>query len=152
MRMSSRAMSRDPVAKALRQLHGIPRLSLGMTKLECLWTFSLFIRMMEFHVRNGRDARNRKETGDAACCFYSAIHQHDHPLDSCVAHCFFRLRAGVLGLDQCLRSDLALGILRHARSARATEFQAYSDDLRRSHALRELLLLFPFWTGEFLRV
>ena len=36
--------------------------------------------------------------------------------------------------------------------ARATEFQAYSDDLRRSHALRELLLLFPFWTGEFLRV
>src|SRR5207248_11235941 len=92
------------------------------------------------------------ESRDDASCFYSAIHQHDRPLDRCVAHCFFRLRDGVLGLDQCLRSDLALGILRHARSARTTEFKAYSDDLRRSHALREFLLLFPFWTGEFLRV
>src|SRR6266446_7430650 len=123
-----------------------------MTKLECLWTISLFIRMMEFHVRNGRDARNRQENGDAPRCFYSAIQQHDRPLDSGVAHCLFRIRACVLGFDQCLRSDLPLGILRHARSARTTEFQTYSDDLRRGHALREFLLLFPFRTGEFLRV
>ena len=42
--------------------------------------------------------RNRKETGDAARCFYSAIHQHDHPLDSCVAHCFSGFELAFWGL------------------------------------------------------
>src|SRR5205814_6806636 len=121
---------------------------LGMTK--GLWTISFIIPMMQFHVRNGRDARNPKQTGNATRCFYSAIQQHDRSLDGCVADCVLRIRTGILGFDQRVRFDLTLGILRHARSARATEFQAYGHDLRGCDAVWKFLLFFPLWIGEFL--
>src|SRR5436190_15608881 len=125
-------------------------LSLQMTRLEWLWTISFIIRMMQFHVRNGRDARNRKKAGHAARRFYSAIQQHNRSLDGCPADCVFRIRARVLGFDQRVRFDLTLGILRHARSARATEFQAYGHDLRGCDAVWKFLLFFPLRIGEFL--
>src|SRR4029453_10640568 len=119
---------------------------------EWLWTISLIIRMMQFNARNGRDARNGKKTGHAARRFYSTIQQHDRSLDGCVADCVLRIRTRILGFDQRVWFDLALGILRHARSARAPEFQAYGHDLRSCDAVREFLLLFPLRIGEFLRV
>src|SRR5438445_8721526 len=97
-----------------------------------------------------RDARNRKKTGHAARRFYSAIQQHDRSLDGCVADCVLRIRTGILGFDQRVRFDLTLGILRHARSARATEFQAYGHDLRGCDAVWKFLLFLPLWIGEFL--
>src|SRR5438094_965863 len=137
-----------PTDASLRCRNGI--LSLQMTRLEWLWTISFIIRMMQFHVRNSRDARNPKQTGNAARCFYSAIQQHDRSLDGCVADCVLRIRTGILGFDQRVRFDLTLGILRHARSARATEFQAYGHDLRGCDAVWKFLLFFPLRIGEFL--
>src|SRR5881227_1734726 len=96
--------------------------------------------MMQVHVFNA--GANRVECNHAALHFHSAVHQHDCALDNRSADHVLRLRDPVLGADQPVRIDRAIGILPNARSQRPAQFQNHGNDLRGCSARREFLLFF----------
>src|SRR5437762_7785675 len=72
-------------------------------------------------------------------------------MDSRLADHVLRLRDPVLGIDQRVRNDWALGILRDARSQAPAEFQDHRNDLWGSDARRKFLLFLQNRTGRILR-
>src|SRR5437870_12243283 len=61
------------------------------------------------------------------------------------------IRVLVLAVDQRVRNDWAAGILPDARSQGTPEFQNHRNDLRRSNARRQFLLLFQNRAGGIVR-
>src|SRR5205814_6853753 len=88
--------------------------------------------MMQSHACNA--GTNWAEHTDAAFRVHSAIHQHRRIMDSRLADHVLRLRDPVLGIDQRVRNDWALGILRDARPQAPAEFQDHRNDLWGSDA------------------
>ena len=97
-----------------------------------------YLEMMQQHAYH--IGTERSEFSEPTFRVHSAIHQHRRPLDGRSADHVLRLRDLVLAVDQPVRNDRTLGILSHARSQSAAEFQNHWNDLRRGDAGRELLL------------
>src|SRR5204863_1134818 len=72
-------------------------------------------------------------------------------MDSRLVDHVLRLRDPVLVIDQRVRNDWALGILRDARPQAPAEFQDHRNDLWGSNARWELLLLLQNRTSRLLR-
>ena len=105
--------------------------------------------MMQRHACDA--GTNRTKRSNAAFRVHSAIHQHRRLVVSRVADHVLRLRDPVLGIDQRVRNDWALGILRDARSQGPAELQNHGNDLRGRDARRQFLLFLQNRTGRLIR-
>src|SRR5881227_2751494 len=94
---------------------------------------------------------NRTKRSDAARRLHSAIHQHRRLMVSRLADHVLWLRDPVLGIDQRVRNDWALGILPDARSQGPAELQNHRHDLRGGDARRQFLLLLQNRPGRLVR-
>src|SRR5438067_5741919 len=105
--------------------------------------------MMQSHAYDA--GTNRAEHSDAAFRVHSAIHQHRRLMDSRLADHVLRLRDPLLAIDQRVRNDRAMGILRDARSQGPAEFQNHRNDLWGGDARRQFLLLLQNRPGRLVR-
>src|SRR6476469_2328162 len=98
--------------------------------------------MMQSHACDA--GTNRTKPSDAACRVHSAINQHRRLMVR-------RLADPVLGIDQRVRNDWALGVLSDARPQGPAEFQNHRNDLWGSDARRQFLLLLQNRPGRLVR-